>query len=102
MALAGNTGFASAVLVTLDDKPLGTSSHLLLCRASTDAAGAPSTGLPITLKGLGAGSWRMIVTRIAGQAAAVAGDPGTSLAAGADGGLALPATKWSECELTRM
>jgi len=100
--LAGTAGFASAVVVSLDDRPLSESAHLLVCRAYTDPGGAPSTGLQVTLQGLKAGSWRLITTRITGQAPSVAGDPGTPLAPGLEGALALPVTNWSECELTRM
>ncbi len=93
--VAGNSGFATVIAVTLDDTPLVQSQKLLLSRTYTDDAGKePAEGAEVTLKNLGRSTWTMTVTRPDAKDAA----PRT-LTAGPDGRLHLPAAAWNECEL---
>jgi hypothetical protein len=94
LAVAGDSGFATVIAVTLDGTPLVNSRKILLSRTYTDAAGGESSALQLTLRGLAARSWTMKVTRPAPGAT-----PPQALRAGPDGDLALPATAWNECEL---
>ncbi|HCE43154.1 MAG TPA: hypothetical protein DET40_06380 [Lentisphaeria bacterium] len=90
-------GFATVVLVPLDDKPITQSSHLLISRTYTVADGSESDDLSIVLKGLPANSkWSFSPTRSRGAAT----DPDVpSVTAGAESALVVPSGNWTECEL---
>jgi len=92
--IPGSSGFASVIVVALDDKPLAHSKSLLVSRTFTDAAGSESPAVAVNLHGLTRAAWRMRITRpIAGQA------DGQALETSADGIVTLPESAWNECEL---
>jgi len=89
-------GFATVVLVTLDDKPITQSSHLLVSRTYTVADGVESDALSIKLRGLPANSeWSAAPTKSRNMQL----EPSSAIKVGADASLALPSGNWTECEL---
>ena len=91
----GDKGFATVIMVTLDDTPLIKSRKILLSRTYTDANGKESAdGGHVVLKDLSKGKWTMKVTRPAQMSV----QP-QLIEVGADGTLKLPASGWNECEL---
>jgi len=92
-----DNGFATVVLVPLDDKPIAQSSHLLLSRTYTLTDGSESDDLSVVLKGLTANSkWSFSPTRSRSTSI----DPEVpSVAAGSEGSLVIPSGSWTECEL---
>lgn len=96
LAVAGESGFATVILVAADARPLGESTGLLISRTGLDAELKENDGPVVSLQLPGDG-WTFRVTRPrnAANAAPVA------LTAGADGRFALPTTVWHEAELTR-
>jgi len=97
-------GFATVVLVSDDDQPLGASRHLIISRTATDASGAETAGPTTVLHGLQAppagGHWNALITRtMKGNAATT---PTALNASGEQAGkidLPLPGGSWTECEL---
>ncbi len=92
LSVAGDSGFATVLVVALDDLPLATSHKLLVSKTYTDAAGAESASCPVSLAGVAKGPWSLRVTRPTPVA-------GVALAHDATGALALPIGPWNECEL---
>lgn len=91
----GDKGFATVIMVTLDDTPLNKSKKILLSRTFTDAGGKESPdGGNAVLKGNAKGKWTMKVTRPTSMPAKP-----QIIETDASGMLKLPATGWNECEL---
>jgi hypothetical protein len=97
IGIKNDTGFATVVLVPLDDLPIVKSSHLLLSRTYTVADGSESDALNIVLNGLPANSkwcFRPTRTRETGGEKTV-----SSIKTAADGSLVLPSGNWTESEI---
>jgi hypothetical protein len=90
--VSGDSGFATVIVVTLDDAPLTKAKRILLSRTYTNASGKGTGESQVILSGLAKGMWTMKVTRPSPAAP-------VDLTDGADGSLKLPATVWTECEL---
>lgn len=94
--IKNENGFATVIVVSLDDKPLVQSSHLLISRTFTLADGNESDALLITLKGISVNSeWNFNPTRSRSMQII----PASVIKAGADSSLTLPSGNWTECEL---
>jgi len=96
LAVAGESGFATVILVAADARPFGQSASLLISRTGLDAELKENDGPVVALQLPGDG-WKFRVTRprTAASSAPVA------LTVGPDGRLALPSGVWHEAELTR-
>jgi hypothetical protein len=93
--LPGDKGFATIIMVTLDDSPLIKSKKILLSRTYTDENGKESAdGGNAVLKGLPKGKWKMKIT----HPAVMSANP-QIIETDASGMLKLPASGWNECEL---
>lgn len=95
LAVAGDAGFATVILVAADKRPLTDSMRLLISRTGLDAELHENAGPSVSLQLPGAG-WKFRVTR-----PRPASSEPVALTAGADGRFALPTTVWHEAELTR-
>jgi hypothetical protein len=96
LAVAGDSGFATVIVVAADAKDLEKSGNLLVSRTGLDAELKENDGPAVSLK-LPGKSWKFTVTRPRTATPAEA----TILTADADGRLVLPTTVWHEAELTR-
>lgn len=94
LGFVGASGFATVLAVSLDDRPLKVSKHILVSKTYTAAGGAESPDLGVTLDHLAAGHWAMSVTR------PFPFIPAPKLTHSGDR-IALPQAAWNECELTR-
>ncbi|HEY3329366.1 MAG TPA: hypothetical protein VGK19_05055 [Capsulimonadaceae bacterium] len=92
LSIGGTSGFATVMIVALDDLPLATSKRILVSRTYNDGK-AESNSLAVTLNSLAKGKWSMSVTRPTPTSAVVAPSAG--------GAVQLPVTAWNECELSR-
>ncbi len=93
LEIAGNTGFATVILVANDNKNLSESQHLIISRTALNAELAEINGPALKLANLaGSGTWQFKVTRPAASAP-------TTLTPDAEGKLVLPESTWHEAEL---
>ena len=96
LAVAGDNGFATVIVVAADKRPLADSASVLISRTGLDAELKENDGPAVSLK-LPGDNWKFRVTRPRTGAGA---EP-VALTAGDDGRLVLPTTVWHEAELTR-
>ena len=93
LAVAGDSGFATVILVAEDDKPLAQSRRLVLSRTGLDADLQETDGPALALRDLAPGKWTFRVTRPRATPSE------TTLTPDAHGTLVLPAGTWHEAEL---
>lgn len=94
LAVAGDSGFATVIVVAEDAKPLPESRRLVLSRTGLDADLKETDGPALALRDLAAGQWTLRVTRPRSAAGTT-----ETLKPDAQGRLVLPAGVWREAEL---
>lgn len=96
LAVSGESGFATVILVAADARPFDQSASLLISRTGLDAELKENDGPAVSLQLPGAG-WRFRVTR---PRISTVTTESVVLTVGDDGRIALPAGVWHEAELT--
>ncbi|MFA6959280.1 MAG: hypothetical protein WC205_00850 [Opitutaceae bacterium] len=96
LAVAGESGFATVILVAADARSFAQSVRLLISRTGLDAELKENNGPAVSLQLPGEG-WKFRVTRPRNAAI----DEPVVLSVDTDGRLSLPTTVWHEAELTR-
>lgn len=94
LAVAGDSGFATALLVAEDEKPLAESRRLVLSRTGLDADHKETDGPALSLQGLASGSWTLRATRPRSAAGTT-----ETITPDAAGRIILPSGAWREAEL---